>query len=63
MLITILGQASIALYLPALPVISQNLALDAFQSNLTVTSFLLGFVVSPAYFGDCERLFRFIPNT
>lgn len=51
MLITILGQASIALYLPALPVISQNLAIDAFQSKLTVTSFLLGFAVSPMFFG------------
>ncbi len=51
LVITILGQASIALYLPALPEISHALAINEFQTKLTVTCFIIGFGVSPMFFG------------
>ncbi|KUI97749.1 multidrug effflux MFS transporter [Vibrio sp. MEBiC08052] len=51
LIITILGQASIALYLPALPEISRGLVIDEFQTKLTVTCFIIGFGISPMFFG------------
>ncbi|SIO95850.1 multidrug effflux MFS transporter [Vibrio spartinae] len=51
LIITILGQASIALYLPALPEISRGLVIDEFQTKLTVTCFIIGFGISPLFFG------------
>lgn len=51
LIITILGQASIALYLPTLPEISHDLVIDEFQTKLTVTCFIIGFGISPLFFG------------
>ena len=51
LLITILGQASIALYLPALPDIGHSLAISQFEVKMTVTCFIIGFGISPMFFG------------
>jgi len=51
LVITILGQASIALYLPALPSIAKDLNITDFQSKLTITYFIIGFGISPLFMG------------
>jgi DHA1 family 2-module integral membrane pump EmrD-like MFS transporter len=51
LLVTILGQASIALYLPSLPSIMQNLGVSANQVKQTVTIFILGFGLSTVIYG------------
>ncbi len=50
-LVTILGQASIALYLPALPQISHELIITDLQVKYTITCFIIGFGLSPMILG------------
>lgn len=51
MMIIATGQVGVAIYLPALPMISQELNVDQASVQMLVTLFLLGFGVSQLFYG------------
>jgi DHA1 family 2-module integral membrane pump EmrD-like MFS transporter len=48
---TTLGQASLAIYLPAFPVIANELAMTPTMVAQTITFFMIGFGASPFFYG------------
>lgn len=49
--ITTLGQASVALYLPALPGIAKELGISPALAGQSITAYIFGFGVSPFFYG------------
>lgn len=55
--LTTLGQASIALYLPSLPIIAHDLAVSPIIIKQTITMFIIGFGISPIFYGPLSDLY------
>ncbi len=53
MMIIATGQVGVAIYLPALPMISQDLQVDQASVQMLVTLFLLGFGVHNSFMAHC----------